>query len=605
MTGKHATRRSRWRGSSVGLAGGTLATAVIGIAAAQTNESTPARLLGSPSDTGPDAFTIGAYTFDPYTTPLLLPQEGWATFPASEFPGPPLMDISGGSLDGINLAPQNFEVFNSSGTDVGSIGTAGTIIDLLGQPSYEYTVTSATPVLLGSAANLPAVGSVYDIFDVNLPLPGLLPLENIYAATPGGAVNDFVVTPSGVHNIDAPVVLPDNLGTLDLHGLLTQNFTGNLSPGNAFSSLVATSGDSSIGPDAFTINVPGFNYTLDPFDTLLTPDTYTAVAPLAGFPPLLAAGGANFFGISAITQGFNVYDAGGSNMGSVDASEFVTQILGVTTTEEVVTSQTPNLLGGFTDANLPAVGTVFSVTNATPFNLGFNDEIYLATPTGGATITDVSPLGSSTVPAPFNVDSAGNATINPASIFANLVAEQPQNASIPPPLIPGTPATDAFTINGLTFYPETSALTEGYNNIAQTMGGLPLMAVFGGSGAGINLGAQDFWYYTGSGAGATNEGELSTNLAIVDMLLFQNAAFTVTGCASLICTNAPADGTVFDVLNLGSGFENLYEATPSGSVSDILWTPFGPLVDFTIPAINAAIAFTPADIVPPGLDIPF
>ena len=124
-------------------------------------------LLSGPSDTGADAFTLGPYTFDPYTSPLglgLLPQEGWAAFPAPVFPGPPVFNISGGNLDGIGLATQNFEVFNSSGTEVGTVDTAGTILQILGQDSYEFTVTSATPVLLGSTANLPAVGTVYDIY---------------------------------------------------------------------------------------------------------------------------------------------------------------------------------------------------------------------------------------------------------------------------------------------------------------------------------------------------------------------------------------------------------------------------------------------------------
>ncbi len=69
--------------------------------------------------------------------------------------------------------------------------------------------------------------------------------------------------------------------------------------------------------------MPGFDYTLDPVSTLLAPDTYNAVTPLAGFPPLFAAGGADFIGISVDTQGFNVYNAGGTDVGSVQADEFV------------------------------------------------------------------------------------------------------------------------------------------------------------------------------------------------------------------------------------------------------------------------------------------
>ncbi|HEY2450125.1 MAG TPA: hypothetical protein VGI49_15110, partial [Mycobacterium sp.] len=99
---------------------------------------------------------------------------------------------------------------------------------------------------------------------------------------------------------------------------------------------------------------------------------------------------------------------------------------------------------------------------------------------------------------------------------------------------------------------------------------------------------------TGTGASAQEEGELATSMSVLNILFFSNASFTVTGCASLICTDAPADGTVFDVLNLGGGIENVYEGTPSGTVTDTLWTAFGPLVNFTIPSLDAAVDLTPA-----------
>jgi hypothetical protein len=605
MAKHRANRRSRRGGGIACSAGATLAAAaVVGVGATHAHPLTAfVHLLSGPSATGADAFTLGPYTFDPYTTPLLLPQEGWATFPAPVFPGPPVFNISGGNLDGLALASQNFEVFNSSGQEVGTIGTAGTILQVLGMDSYEFTVTNSTPVLLGSAGNLPAVGTVYDIFSgyfAGIP-DGLYKFQNVYEATPSGTVSDYVVLPSGQYNLADPIPVPQDFLTLNLSGLLTQNFAHDLQPGDAFSNL-ATAADSSIGAHAFTINVPGFDYTLDPYSTLLAPDTYNAVTPLAGFPPLFAAGGADFVGISVDTQGFNVYNAGGTDVGSVNADEFVVNFLGLTSTEEVVTSELPTL--GHTTAELPAVGTVFSVTNTAPWNTPYKDEIYLATPTTGATDTSITSFGTSTVAAPFNLDSAGNAMINPASIFASLVTEQKaQDSLIPPPLLQGPP-TDAFTINGITFYPETSLLTEGYNNMAQTLGAAPLIAAFGGSAEGISLAPQDFFYYTGTGASAQLEGELSTSMTALDIASFSNASFTVTGCADVICTNAPANGTVFDVFNLGGGIENVYEGTPSGTVTDTLWTAFGPLFQFEIPSLDAAIPLSPIDIIPPGFDVP-
>ncbi len=100
MSKHRAARRNLQRGDVAGFAGATLATAaVIGVGVTHIDRSTLAhplnafvRLLSGPSDTGVDAFTLGPYTFDPYTSPLglgLLPSEGWTTFPAPVFPGPP------------------------------------------------------------------------------------------------------------------------------------------------------------------------------------------------------------------------------------------------------------------------------------------------------------------------------------------------------------------------------------------------------------------------------------------------------------------------------------------------------------------------------------
>ena len=453
-------------------------------------------------------------------------------------------------------------------------------MQVLGQDSYEFTVTSSTPVLLGSAADLPAVGTVYDIYTglfAGIP-SGEFEYHNVYEATPSGTVSDYVVLPSGQYSLAYPIPVPQDFATLNLSGLLTQNFAEDLQPGDAFSNL-ATSADSSIGSNAFTINVPGFDYTLDPVSTLLAPDTYNAVTPLAGFPPLFAAGGADFVGISVDTQDFNVYNAGGTDVGSVERRRVCGQFLGPDRTEEVVTSATP--VSRVYRREPAGSGNGVQRHQRGPVGTPAKDEIYLATPTTSATDTTVTTAGSFTTAAPFNLDAAGNAEINPASIFAvSGCRAAPQDASIPPPLL-GAPATDAFTINEITFYPETSLLAEGYNNMAQTLGAAPLIAAFGGSAEGISLAPQDFFYYTGTGASAQLEGELSTSMTALDISFFSNASFTVTGCASVICTDAPANGTVFDVFNLGGGIENVYEGAPDGTVTDTLWTAFGPLVNFT------------------------
>jgi hypothetical protein len=65
---------------------------------------------------GADAFTLGSYTFDPFTA---LGVEGWdGVNPLSA--APPLLTLGGGTALGIPLATQDFEVYNpTTGADLG------------------------------------------------------------------------------------------------------------------------------------------------------------------------------------------------------------------------------------------------------------------------------------------------------------------------------------------------------------------------------------------------------------------------------------------------------------------------------------------------------
>ena len=77
---------------------------------------------------GADAFTIGAFTFDPFTVGTTGANvEGFT--PADPVTlGPPLLTVGGGDLvGGVPLASQDFEVFDpSTGADLGSIDTTDT-----------------------------------------------------------------------------------------------------------------------------------------------------------------------------------------------------------------------------------------------------------------------------------------------------------------------------------------------------------------------------------------------------------------------------------------------------------------------------------------------
>jgi hypothetical protein len=322
------------------------------------------------SSISPDAFSIGGFTFDPGA-------DGFATIPVLTA-SPPLLDIGGGTLQGSFFNTQTLDVYTGSGsaaTEVGSISAGENVTDLLGSTNTELVVQSATPSGDGTAADLPTVGSVYDAWNFG---GGF---ENVYTDIPGTAgasdtVTDELVTPFGNVNLDSL------FGTVDA--------AAPLNPGDAFTGLEA--GDSSIGADAFTIDGTTFDPQLaaggEGFDT---------VPALAAAPPLLSIGGGalNLGGGSPFplaSQDFNVYDGSGTSateVGSIETDESVTNLLGSTNTEFVVTGVTG------TSSDLPTDGTVYDV-----FNLGGGIEnIYTAVPgvSGAAdTITDtlVTPFGN-------------------------------------------------------------------------------------------------------------------------------------------------------------------------------------------------------------------
>ena len=110
------------------------------------------------SATGADAFTIGSYTFDPFTVPLddgvpgaidnLAPSgietEGFAAVdPFSS--APPLLSLGGGTVGPLSTAAQYFEVYSSSGTDLGSIDAGEDVTNLAGLTNTEFTVSDVFP----------------------------------------------------------------------------------------------------------------------------------------------------------------------------------------------------------------------------------------------------------------------------------------------------------------------------------------------------------------------------------------------------------------------------------------------------------------------------
>src|SRR3984957_6621037 len=198
--------------------GGLVTTAFLQVAVAAADVSA----------TGADAFTIGDFTFDPFTVGAGgADVEGFA--PVDPLSGAaPLLTLGGGTALGIPLATQDFEVFDpTSGTDLGSIDTNETVASLLGLTNAEFTVTGDTAAAGGSDSALPTVGSVYDEFNLGNGY------ENVYT----DIVSATLVAPKGDYNLDSM------FGSIDA--------AAPMQPGDAFTGLEV--GNIGGAADAFNI----------------------------------------------------------------------------------------------------------------------------------------------------------------------------------------------------------------------------------------------------------------------------------------------------------------------------------------------------------------
>jgi hypothetical protein len=546
--------------------GGLLTTAFLQVAVAAAD-------VGAD---GADAFTIGSYTFDPFTSPGV---EGFT--PVATLSGAsPLLELGGGIPGGDpagGLATQSFEVFDpSNGTDLGSVNTDETVTNLLGLTNTELLVTG-DDAAAGGDSPLPAVGSVYDSFNLGNGY------DNVYTAIPsttGGSdtVTDTLVTPYGNINLDSL------FGSVD---------AATVQPGDAFTGLEA--GDSSIGTDAFSIG----GFTLDP--TLAAGgEGYDPIGTLGGAPPLLTLAGGSLLGSALDTQNFDVFSGTGSgaaDVGTINTGESVTTLLGFTNTELIVESATPASAG---DA-LPTVGSVYDA-----LNLGNGIEnVYTAIPstTGGAdTVTDtlVTPFGNVNLDSLFGgIDAA--APLQPGDAFAAL---ETGDSSI---------GTDAFSIGGTTFDPVSATGVEGFAPVDQLIGAPPLLEIGGGTptfgpGLVLPLAPQDFNVYDGTGASATEVGSIVGNEDVTDLLGLTNTEFTVASVTGT-SPDLPTLGSVYDVFNIGDGIANVYTAVPGATagaadtVTDTLVTPWGDLnLDSLVAGIDAVSALDPGAAFGAGLD---
>jgi hypothetical protein len=561
--------------------GGLLTTAFLQVALAAAD--TGADVV---SATGADAFTLGSFTFDPFTVGAAGDVEGFTPV-IQVAAAPPLLELGGGNALGMDLAPQSFEVFApSTGADLGSISTGETVTDLLGLTNTEFTVGGVTPATGDSASDLPTVGSVYDEFNLGSGY------ENIYTAIPGTAggadtVTDTLVTPFGNVNLDSL------FGSIDA--------AAPLQPGDAFTGLEA--GDSSIGADAFSIG----GVTLDP--TLAAGgEGFDPVALLTASPPVLDIGGGFLDGAPlAPQQSFDFFSGTGSgatDVGTISTGETVTDLAGLTNTELVVESATA--ASGADASDLPLKGSVFDA-----FNLGNGYEnVYTAIPLtvlpngaagGSDTVTDtlVTPFGNVNLDSLFSgVDAAAGP--QPGDAFTGLEAG---DSSI---------GADAFSLGGFTFDPQTTSASgadvEGFTAVHQLVEVPPLLDIGGGTAVlfgtiQVHLAPQDFNVFDGTGASATEVGSITGNEDVTQLLGLTNTEFTVANVTPDADAGTSADlptvGSVFDAFNLGNGIENVYTAIPGvdgapDTVTDTLVTPLGNLnLDSLFGGIDAAAMLDP------------
>ncbi len=355
-------------------------------AIAPLSPATPLEALGDTSGAAgasANAFTIGSATFDPgadgFSTPLV----------PNVFSVAPLLNFGAGSLDisgsGAPEATQDFEVF-TNGADAGQVQTSLMYSDLLGLNSTQFTVEGVTPT--GDATELPTVGTVYSVTDLGSGY------ENIYEAIPNAdntaasSISDTLITPFGNIDLSTPY---DAIARLD--------------PATPLAALAATSTNDAVSVNAFAIG-----------GTIFDPgaDGFTTIGPLFGIAPVLEIAGGQLAepgsAISFATQSVEAYDTSGTDLGSVTFGENMSNILGFIDTTQfgVVSEDAAAGLTASQAAELPAVGTIYSVTD---FGSGF-ENIYEAIPnaddTAASSITDIftTPFGSIDLPSTFDAIAA-------------------------------------------------------------------------------------------------------------------------------------------------------------------------------------------------------
>ncbi len=421
--------------------------------------------------------------------------------------------------------------------DTGSAGTlpAGlfqvdneVITSAFGPASAELLVTSSAE---GTSA--PPVGSVYDVIDI------AKGFENVYAdiapTTPGGAdtLSDTLVTPFG----DIPLMT-------SLHAYLdpTESFflyqPTDPSTDAADPSTVSSVNDitnASAFFNQYFENVFGFEQdTSQP----------TTVTDIAAIPPLYQS--------VHQTEFFDTTSTGTLPAGWFEAQDNVlTRTTGPRFSELLVTNSEQG-------TSAPPVGSVYEINN---MGSGFENiyaDIAPTTPGGTDTLSDtlVTPFGD--IPLMTDLHSYFDSAYSFYQ-YDPLATVSPDNAASFDP-------TQPFAFFGFEHDASEPTTVTGVSGILPSVDSVHLNEFFN------------------SGTSGTFQADSNV---VTNAMGLTNAEILVT--SSDDATSAPPVGSVYDVINIGSGFENFYSdiapTTPGGTdmLSDTLVTPFGDIplmVDF-------------------------
>jgi hypothetical protein len=439
------------------------------------------------------------------------------------------------------------EIFDTDPTGTLSAGSFEVdnevITSAFGPASSELLVTSST----GTSA--PPVGSVYDVIDIGYGF------ENVYSdiapTTPGGAdtLSDTLVTPFG----DLPL-------TTSVHAFLDPTeafflYQPTDPSTNPTEPLAVTSENDITNASSF------FNqYFQDLFGFEQDTSQPSTVTDIAAIPP--------FYQSVHLTESFDTDPTGTLPAGSFEAQNNVlTDTMGPNFSELVVTSSEQG-------TSAPPVGSVYEINN---MGSGFENvysDIAPSTPGGADTLSDtlVTPFGD----VPLMTDL--HAFFDSSDSYFPF---QPMDPSgVTPADNTDVDSAQPFAFFGFEHDASQPTTVTGISGILPRNDSVHLNEFFD----------TDATHTLSAGSFQADSNVITTGMGL------SNAVILVTN--SEVDTSAPPVGSVYDVINLGGGFENFYSdiapTTPGGAdtLSDTLVTPFG-----DIPLMTEFHSFVdPADL---------